>query len=142
MVTSDFKSRSAETDFDNLLHGIVMEHRPADGVTRVSLSLANRELEIPLSTAPVGESVGVAIRAGDILIASEPPRGLGIQNVLQGTLINLKVRGLICVALVDAGMPLTVQLTPSEARSLRLEKGQPVWLIVKTYSCRLIASMS
>jgi molybdate transport system ATP-binding protein len=125
--------------FENLLHGIVLEQKMADGVTRVSLSLANRELEIPFTNARAGESVQIAIRAGDILLASEHPRGLSARNILQGTVVTLEQRGMLCVAQIDAGVAFTVHLTPSAVRSLQLAVGQVVWLVVKTYSCRVVA---
>jgi len=54
--------------------GMSSSQRPADGVMRVVLASANCELEIPLGTVPPGAAVQVAIRAGDILLATEAPR--------------------------------------------------------------------
>ncbi len=125
--------------FENLLHAIVLEQKQADGVTRVSLSLANRELEIPFTKAQIGQSAQIAIRAGDILLASEHPRGISARNILQGTVLALDQRGTLCVAQIDAGVNFTVHLTPGAVRSLQLAAGQVVWLVIKTYSCRLVA---
>jgi ABC-type molybdate transport system ATPase subunit len=43
------------------------------------------------------------------------------------------------VAIVDAGARFTVHLTPTGVESLHLRPGDRVWLIVKTYSCRIVA---
>src|SRR5262249_30758773 len=59
--------------FENLLTGIVVDLREADGVMRVRLTRV--ELEVPLAHARVGDEVRVAIRAGDILLATEKPHG-------------------------------------------------------------------
>jgi molybdopterin-binding protein len=46
------------------------------------------------------------------------------------------------VAVVDAGALFIVHLTPTGAESLDLRPGKEVWLIVKTYSCRLVTHTS
>jgi molybdate transport system ATP-binding protein len=123
--------------FENLLTARVLEHRDADGVTRVGLDDGG-ELEIPLSSAQPGESVKVAIRAGDILLASEKPRGLSARNVFRGIVERLESRGAIAVLQVGAGAPFQVHVTPGAVRSLHLAVGKPVWLVVKTHSCQLV----
>src|SRR5262252_6193331 len=62
--------------FENLLSARVTEHRENDGVMHVELDAADCGLEVPLSSAGLGEMVQVAIRAGDILLATEAPRAL------------------------------------------------------------------
>ncbi|HVZ20664.1 MAG TPA: TOBE domain-containing protein, partial [Vicinamibacterales bacterium] len=84
-----------------------------------------------------GAPVRVAIRAGDILLATEPPHGLSARNVLEGRLLSLSRDGATMVAVVDAGVPFVVHLTPSAADALTLTLGRHVWLVVKTYSCRI-----
>jgi molybdate transport system ATP-binding protein len=124
--------------FENLLHAHVVEHRPADGVMRVALSGANCELEIPLGAELPGAAVQVAIRAGDILLASETPRALSARNILPGMLESLEPRGSLVVAQVDVGARFTVHLTPGAVRSLRLTPGLRVWLVLKTHSCHVV----
>ena len=124
--------------FENFLRAHVLEHRPADGVMRVALAGENCELEIPLGSDPPGAAVQVAIRAGDILLASEAPRALSARNVLLGTLESLESRGPLVVAQVNAGARFTVHLTPSAVRSLQLTPGIRVWLVLKTHSCHVV----
>ena len=124
--------------FENFLDAHVVEHRPADGVMRVALSGANCELEIPLGAEPPGAAVQVAIRAGDILLATEAPRALSARNILPGTLESLEPRGSLVVAQVDVGARFTVHLTPGAVRSLRLTTGLRVWLVLKTHSCHVV----
>jgi len=124
--------------FENLLNGHIVEQRPADGVMRVALTSANCELEIPLGTVPPGAAVQVAIRAGDILLATEAPRALSARNVLPGTLEALEPRGSLVVAQVNAGARFIVHLTPGAVRSLQLAPGLRVWLVLKTHSCHVV----
>lgn len=124
--------------FENLLVGRVIEQRAADGVMRVALDGSHCELEIPLGAAEPGEPVQVAIRAGDILLAREAPRGLSARNVLQGVVETMETRGTMVVVGVNAGARFVVHVTPGAVRSLELRTGQAVWLVLKTHSCHVV----
>lgn len=121
--------------FENLLSGRVVERRPADGIMRVELGPPGCDLEIPFSSSPLGAEIQVAVRAGDILLAREAPRGLSARNVLAGEILSLEKRGTLVVAHAKAGVEFVVHVTPGAVRALGLEAGQPVWLVLKTHSC-------
>lgn len=124
--------------FENLLTGRVVEQREEDGVMRVEVDGAQCELEIPLGAAPAGETVQVAIRAGDILLASQLPYGLSARNVLPGTVESVEARGALVRVVVNAGVRFTVHVTPGAMRSLELTPGSVVWLVLKTHSCHMV----
>ena len=42
------------------------------------------------------------------------------------------------IAEVDCGAKFIVHLTPGACQSLALQAGQPVWLVLKTYSCHVL----
>jgi len=122
--------------FQNLLSGTVVDLRESDGVMRVHLN--KTELEVPLGYARVGDPVRVAIRAGDILLAMEKPRGLSARNLLEGRLVSLEELGSIVAARVDCGDVFQVQVTRGAARELGLAAGGTVWMVIKTHSCHLV----
>ena len=124
--------------FENVLPAIVVEHRPADGVTRVSLDHAACEIEIPLGDAEPGSEVRVAIRAGDILVATEPPHFLSARNILPGTIESVETRGTMVALRAKAGVIFRVHATPGAVRALDLSPGLRVWLVIKTHSCHLV----
>ena len=124
--------------FENVLPAVVVEHRLADGVMRVSLDHAACEIEIPLGDAEPGSEVRVAIRAGDILIATEPPHFLSARNILPGTIVSLEKRGTMVAIQVKAGTLFQVHVTPGAIRALDLSPGLLVWLVIKTHSCHLV----
>jgi molybdate transport system ATP-binding protein len=124
--------------FENVLPALVVEHRPADGVMRVSLDHAACEIEIPLGAAEPGSEVRVAIRAGDILVATEPPHFLSARNILPGTIESLDTRGTMVALRVKAGASFQVHVTPGAVRALDLSPGLLVWLVIKTHSCQLV----
>jgi molybdate transport system ATP-binding protein len=124
--------------FENLLSGTVMDLRETDGVMRVRLADSACEIEVPLGYAAPGHAVRVAIRAGDILLATEHPRGLSARNVLEGKIASLERRGSLVVARVDCGVVFTVNVTLGAERTLELAAGKKVWLVIKTYSCHFV----
>lgn len=124
--------------FENILPAKVLESLPDDGVMRVALTPSNCELEIPLGPNEPGASLQVAIRAGDILLATQPPHSLSARNILPGTLESLESRGTLVIARVNAGAHFIVHITPGAVRSLQLSAGCPVWLVLKTHSCHVV----
>jgi molybdate transport system ATP-binding protein len=124
--------------FENLLSATVVDLREADGVMRVRLNGSLCELEAPLGYAAAGDRVRVAIRAGDILLATMRPEGLSARNVIEGRIVAMETRGTLVRARVDCGVQFIVHLTPGAARSLELAERRRVWLVLKTHSCHLV----
>lgn len=132
------KNLAQAAGFENLLNGKILHLREADGVMRVQLEEAPCEIEVPLGYAAAGDRVRVAIRAGDILLATEKPRGLSARNVLEGTMESLERRGAIVAARVNCGAVFTAHITPGALRTLELREGRRVWLVLKTHSCHVV----
>lgn len=132
------KKLAQSAGFENLLSGVVLDLRERDGVMRVRLEASACDIEVPLGYAAPGDSVKIAIRAGDILLASETPHGLSARNILEGQIVSLETRGTMVIARVDCGAKFVVHLTPGAVRSLGLAAGQKVWLVLKTHSCHLV----
>ena len=124
--------------FENLLSATVLDLRGPDGVMRVRLGESACEIEVPLAHASPGDRVQIAVRAGDILLASQHPQGLSARNVLKGKILSLEQRGTICIARVDCGLTFIAHVTPGAVRALELAKGKQVWLVLKTHSCHLV----
>jgi molybdate transport system ATP-binding protein len=97
------------------------------------------ELETPLVRADVGSRLRVGVRAGDLLLATEIPRGLSARNILPGTIQRLEQRDVIIAAMVDCcGTEFEVHLTLAARDALQLVPGKTVWVVVKTHSCHLM----
>jgi molybdate transport system ATP-binding protein len=124
--------------FENLLRATVLDLREADGVMRVRMGETACEIEVPLSYAAPGDAVRVAVRAGDILLATEQPRGLSARNVLEGRIASMEQRGTMVIARVDCGVTFTAHVTPGAVRALELVVGRRIWLVLKTHSCHLV----
>jgi molybdate transport system ATP-binding protein len=133
------RKRLAQTaGFENLLAGTVLDLREQDGVMRVRLGESSCEIEVPLGFATAGHRVQVAIRAGDVLLATEPPRGLSARNILEGGITSLEQRGTMFIARVNCGVMFVAHVTPGAVRALELSPGRQVWVVLKTHSCHLV----
>ncbi len=125
--------------FENLFDATITALHEAHGTMTCRIA-GGVELEVPLARVAAGSAVRLAIRAGDILVATEPPRGLSARNVIPGKLLALERRGVTVVATVDCGPRFEVHLTPSAVHALDLHAGRDLWLVIKTYSCHLVWS--
>lgn len=123
--------------FENLLPARIVSRRPEAGTMRVRLAHSLVELEVPLTEATSGDDITVAIRAGDILVAGVRAAGISARNILEGTIETIERQGPAVEIRVSAGAPFMVHLTPASVEELGLALGSHVWLIIKTYSCRI-----
>jgi molybdate transport system ATP-binding protein len=125
--------------FENVFDAQVTSIHEERGTMTCKVGEAKVELETPLVRAEVGSKLRVGISAGDVLLATSAPVGLSARNILPGKLLSLWQRDMIVVARVDCGVEMSVHLTLAARDSLQLSPGRPVWLIVKTHSCHLLA---
>ena len=126
--------------FENFFDATVLAIRAQGGIMHCRLADSDAELEVPLSRTVPGAQVRIAVRAGDILLATEPPRGLSARNVLAGILTSMQREGTTVILTVHAGARFEVHVTPDACESLRLAPAQPVWLVIKTRSCRIVST--
>lgn len=126
--------------FENIFDVTVVALHENRGTMTCRLANAEVELETPLVRAEIGSRLRVGIRAGDLLLATEHPRGLSARNILPGTIRRLAQRDVIVAALVNcSGAEFEVHLTLAARDDLRLNSGQNVWVVVKTHSCHLLS---
>jgi molybdate transport system ATP-binding protein len=129
------QSLAQAVGFENFLPGRVTKLRESDGVMHVRLGESSTEIEVPLGCASLGDEVRIAIRAGDILLATERPTKLSARNIFEGSIVSIEHRGATVVCCVDAGVPFLVHVTQGALRDLQLSPGCRVWLVLKTHSC-------
>ncbi len=121
---------------ENLLEVEVVERRPGSGITKASLG--DTILWIPEVTAAAGERLFVAIRAGDIIVAVEPPGPISARNVLRARIRGLhRMDGIVLVE-ADVGEPILVEVTPEAVSALELKEEQEVFLLIKSSSVMVL----
>jgi molybdate transport system ATP-binding protein len=125
--------------FENIFNSTVVALHEDRGTMTCQLGIGKMELETPLVRADVGSRLRVGVRAGDLLLATEHPRGLSARNILPGTIRQLEQRDVIVSATVDCGgTEFEVHLTLAARDTLQLGPGKSVWVVVKTHSCHLM----
>ncbi len=124
--------------FENIVDAIVAALHEKQGTMTCRLEPAAAQLEVPLGHARVGEPVKIAIRAGDILLATAPPQGLSARNVVTGIITRVEQRDFTVIVEVNCGVPFKAHLTPGARDALDLASGRQIWLVIKTYSCHLL----
>jgi molybdate transport system ATP-binding protein len=127
--------------FENIFDATVLALHEDRGTMTCKLGNGAVELETPLVRAEVGARLRVGVRAGDLLLATEPPRGLSARNILPGTIRRVEQRDVIVAAMVDCGgTEFEVHLTLAARDALQLGPGKSIWVVVKTHSCHLMGS--
>ena len=124
--------------FENIFDCYAVERHSEQGTMSCRITGSPVDLEVPLTRIVAGRELRVGIRAGDIMVATAPPQGLSARNVIVGEVRSLELRDAMVVARVDCAAIFEVHLTPGAVRSLNLAAGSRVWLVIKTYSCRIL----
>jgi molybdate transport system ATP-binding protein len=127
--------------FENILDAVVTSRQPEAGVMVTRVAGTHVDLETPIAPVEAGDPIRVAVRAGDILLATERPRGLSARNLLPGTVASLTREGAFVRADVDVGVPIEVHITPTAADTLGLHAGHAVWIVIKTHSCHPVSTI-
>ena len=109
---------------------LTLEVRDADeGVCRI---------EAPLGHYAEGETVTLAVRAGDILLATVEPRQTSARNILRGRISSLEETARGVRVRARSGVDWQISVTRQAAAELGLRAGREVWLAFKTHSCLLL----
>jgi molybdate transport system ATP-binding protein len=125
------------TGVENIFEGVVGRRNLAAGTmsVRVTDKRGACDLDIPLGKENQGDQVVVAIRSGDILLATEELRSTSARNILSGHIIAIEERSAHCMVWVKGGVTWAVSVTRQSVNELGLARGQKIWLAIKTYSC-------
>ncbi len=117
---------------ENLFDVELVEQRPDSGITLARLDGAT--IALPLVEGETGKVISIAIRAADIIIASERPQGISARNILAARVEELNQVGNQVLVHADAGRSWVAEVTPDAVSALGLREGQEVYLVVKSSS--------
>jgi molybdate transport system ATP-binding protein len=141
VLTSPARNAIAQlAGFENLLQCEVVAEHPEQGTMSCRVTGTEVVLEAPL-TRVAGPEVVLGVRAGDILLAAERPRGVSARNVLLGRIESLEQRGVLVRLFVNVnGAKFEAHVTPGARIVLGLSGEKNIWLVIKTYSCHLLSA--
>jgi molybdate transport system ATP-binding protein len=102
------------------------------------LSFPGGRLRVPHLGLPLGTPIRARIRARDVALALERPRGLSILNVFAGRVVEIAAdQGPMVDVRLDIGKPdrpvaLWARITRRSTHDLQLEVGKPIHALVKS----------
>ncbi len=124
-----------ETEKGTMLATRISRHDAEAGLTH--LEFRGGELRVPIVDIPAGVAVRVWIRARDVSVATEAPRGLSLRNVLKGTLVEIgpgdgDLGRLAELRLRIGEASVTALVTRQAVRELGLAPGREVYALIKS----------
>jgi molybdate transport system ATP-binding protein len=145
------RERAVLSGLENFFDAIVEETSPALGTMTCRIAETKLVIEAPLGNKAVGETVCLALRAGDIMVAIARPSGISARNIISGRIDAIEERaGMVelqvaCGSGSDAAadekpVVFRVHITRGALQNLGLQQGQIVWLIIKTHSIQFLRS--
>ena len=124
---------SDDNDPAMIVEAIVESHDETHHTTR--LDFGGTPLNLPIFDCPVGQMVRLRIHARDVAIATSPPQGISIQNVIKARIADIVQVNAgqveITMALSDAHQ-LKARITERACETLALEKDMQVWALIKS----------
>jgi molybdate transport system ATP-binding protein len=105
-----------------------------DAAQLTFLDFADGSLTVARADLPVGARVRVRVRARDVILAIEEPRGLSVQNTLKGEVAEIaEEEGALAEVKVRIGRTaLLARITRDSVRRLQLAPGKPVYALLKS----------
>lgn len=128
------------TGVENIFEGVVVKKDAPAGTMTVRVHDGGNtcHLDVLPGKEIEGEDVTVAIRSGDILIATEELRSTSARNILSGHITAIENRGAHASLRVMSGVRWVVSVTRQAVSELGLQPGQKIWMAIKTHSCYLL----
>jgi len=117
-----------------VIDAAVVEHDPRYGMT--VLEARAGLVRVPRIDAEPGSAVRLRIRARDVMVAIEPPRGLSALNVFAGRIAAVQSgSGPLAEVRIDCnGDVIVASITRQSLETLGLAQGSTAYAVVKTVS--------
>ena len=122
---------------ENVFAGNIVDHKSGDGTT--VLEIQSCRIEVPYNGLPVGSHVTVGIRSEDIIISREHLTQTSARNVLKGTVRHIILDADKAELVVSCGIDFKVSVTPATIRTLHIETGTEIYMLIKARAMHLLA---
>ena len=137
LTNPDVFPAADEAGFENLLPGH-LQPPPQDVGRGAQIVRLQQGLEVVTEPQAGEGEVLVGLRANDILLATERPRGLSARNVLPARVREIRRnQGLVSVELGTELPQVLVQVVEPTPETLGLFVGKEVFLVFKATACRV-----
>jgi molybdate transport system ATP-binding protein len=128
------------TGVENIFEGRIDSRNSGAGTTLVTLSgkYGSCQIDAPSTAREPGDTLTIAVRSGDILLATNDIRNTSARNILPGTISSIRRTSDRTLISVASGVDWVVSVTREASVELGLHEGQNVWIAFKTYSCHIL----
>ncbi len=128
----DLRPLTGRYEAGTVIAATVAGHDPRDDLS--DLAFAGGLLTVPRLDLPVGTHLRLRIRARDVALSLERPRGLSIQNVFPATVVDIgeEEGAQLDVRLDVEGAALWARITGRAKRQLALAPGTRIYALVKS----------
>jgi len=119
-----------------VLSGSVEQVDPA-GLAQ--LRVGDAMLSVEFDGATVGQRIQIQVLARDVIVATEPPRGLSVRNVVAARVVSVTADvGSAVLVELDIGRTATLlaRITLRASQALSLGPDKQVWALIKSVSLR------
>jgi molybdate transport system ATP-binding protein len=109
-----------------------------DGSGLAILRIGDAELSAEVDAA-VGQRIQIQVLARDVIVATEPPRGLSVRNVVPARVLSISPDvGRAVLVELDIGRTATLlaRITERASRELALASDMQAWVLIKSVSLR------
>jgi molybdate transport system ATP-binding protein len=123
---------AARRDAGALLTCRIAAHDQARGLTQ--LDFPGGRFAVPLRAEPIGSQARIRLRARDVAVATEPPRGISTQNVLAAQLVSVGDAASspeVFLQLALGPSIILARVTRDSIARLGLRPGLAVWAVIK-----------
>jgi len=123
---------AARRDAGALLSCRIAAHDAERGLTR--LDFPGGQFAVPLRAEPIGSQARIRLRARDVAVATEPPRGISTQNVLAAQLVSVDAAAAspeVFLQLALGPSIILARVTRDSIARLGLRPGLSVWAVIK-----------
>jgi molybdate transport system ATP-binding protein len=121
-----------------IVDGAVIGGDAAAGSLRIRVG--HGELGMVGAGAAAQSTLRVQLLARDVIVATQPPRGLSLRDSLQGTITAVEDDSTLVSIDVGGGTTILARVTKEAAQALALAPGKRVWALVKAMSLRAATS--
>lgn len=119
-----------------VLSGTIVATDPHTGLA--AIRVGEGTLNVTLNRARPGAAVRVQVLARDVILATYPPEGLSVRNILAGTIaaITSDAADTDLVQVDIGGSTILARVTRAAQQALGLRVGMQIWVLVKAVSIR------
>ena len=132
MQSLDLLPAGSRDEAGAVLETTIEAHDDAYGLT--TLRSRAGAFRVPRVDLAPGAAVRIRIRARDVIVATEAPRGLSAINVIAGTIVEIVPTGGAAadIRISCAGEAILARLTRQSVETLGLRPGLPVHAVIKS----------